>query len=47
MADAPDTGMELSVYSDASFGGEAYGLAGWDGEAMDAPAQEDGDTLAP
>jgi hypothetical protein len=47
MADASDTGMELSVDSDDSFGGEAYELVGWDGEAMEAPAQEDGDILAP
>lgn len=46
MADAPDTGMELSV-DDDSYGGEAYEEVGWDGEAMEAPSKEDGDILAP
>lgn len=46
MADTTDTGMELSI-DDDSFGGEAYEMVGWDGEAMEAPADEAGDILAP
>lgn len=46
MADTTtDSGMELSV-DDDSFGGEAYEMVGWDGEAMEAP-DEAADILAP